>query len=376
MQRCINKAGSVAELSRQIGLSKSTLFNYNSEIGLEIGNLKKILDFLEINYDRINPKIQKISWNQTFLDLDFNSSEMAIILAASLADGHINKTHFMYKNKNPELIDRVELFAKKVFGDKILVSHKIDKNGTNYILLPSFVKRQLEYLGSPSGKKLFVNPHVPEIILNGTFEQKKCFIQQFFDDEGWPQSEGIFVACAQSSDTTNIFPESFINSIPFRKYIPLRNISLEFRSRIIKPNLLVDIKNILEKDFGMFPSLKLKNISKYNFKDRVYVSARWQLELNKKSDAQKFFKEIQFFSSKKQEILSQILIEKEVPKDFVYRTIKYALFKKKMGLTFKVSDLQKEMNINKGKIRKRLSNMVKDKILLNDSGDYSFNFEV
>jgi len=376
INKSVIKAGSFTELSRQTGISKASLFNYNNCIGLNIGNLKKILNFLGINYNRINHRIKRIGWNQYHLDIDFNSLEMATILAASLADGHINKSHFMYKNKNPELINKVALAIKSIFGEDISILFCIDKNGTPYILSPSFVKRQLEFLGSPIGKKLFVNPKVPKIIINGNLLQKKYFIQQFFDDEGWPQIENRFVACSQNSDTTSIIPKEYFNLLLLGKKVSVGKIPLELRLKIIKPNLLLDIKEILEKDFGMKPLLRLKGIAKYLKGEIFYISANWQLELSKKNDIKKFNDEISFFSSNKRKILETILLNPIAPKDFVYKTINFAIDYKMKGLKFKVKDLQKEININRGKIRKRLQVMVKDKILTNESGKYSFNFEV
>jgi len=206
--------------------------------------------------------------------------------------------------------------------------------------------------------------------------QKKYFIQQFFDDEGWPQIENRFVACSQNSDTTSIIPKEYFNLLLLGKKVSVGKIPLELRLKIIKPNLLLDIKEILEKDFGMKPLLRLKGIAKYLKGEIFYISANWQLELSKKNDIKKFNDEISFFSSNKRKILETILLNPIAPKDFVYKTINFAIDYKMRGLKFKVKDLQKEININRGKIRKRLQVMVKDKILTNESGKYSFNFEV
>ncbi|MEK6948405.1 MAG: hypothetical protein AABX19_04145, partial [Nanoarchaeota archaeon] len=208
--RAKTKAGSFVNLAKLTGLSVATLSNYKNNISLNIKGLKSLLDYLNINYNRINHKILKIGWNNTMLDIDLNSNDMAIILCASLADGHINQSHFMYKNKDLELINRVKNSVWKLFGNYIKINDRIDKNGTPYILCPSFVKRQLERLGSPKGKKLFQNPHVPEIIMKGNLEQKRLFIQQFFDDEGWPEEKQRAIAASQSSDTTSVLTQDFI----------------------------------------------------------------------------------------------------------------------------------------------------------------------
>ena len=188
INKAIKKSGTIENLSKTISMSKATIHNYKNGTGMNIKGLKKLLDFSDIKYNRINNKIERIGWNNINLNINLKSNDMAIILAASLADGHLNQSHFMYKNKNKELINRVKNSVKKVFKN-IKIIDKVDNNDTNYILCPAFVRRQLERLGSPIGKKLFKNPSVPKIVKDGTKLQKKLFIQQFFDDEGCTEIE-------------------------------------------------------------------------------------------------------------------------------------------------------------------------------------------
>jgi len=377
MDRAIKKAKSIQKLSELTKLSKATIHNYKNEKHLNIRGIKIILDFLNFKYDRINHKIKKIGWNNDLPKIKLNKIELAIILAASLADGHISKDKFMYKNKNMNLINRIKDCVKTIYGEKIIILDRQARNGVSYILCPSIVKRQLERLGSPKGKKLFCNPRVPEIIRLGSKKQKIHFIRQFFDDEGWAEDRIVKVACSQSADTTQVVPKRFIQEMEFRNNIYLKNIPLEIKAKIIKPNLLIDIKNILEKEFKIYSNLKLKKITKYKTsKGRVYISAGWELNCIRYADVKRFCENIGFFSDQKQKILEEALKKKVAPEDIRLKILNLAIkFHKKQGY-FQVKDIKKEIYLNIGQIKKRLSTLVKHKILTNNRGKYIINLEI
>ncbi|MBU0958582.1 MAG: hypothetical protein KKB31_01425 [Nanoarchaeota archaeon] len=376
IDRCIKKAKTIENLSKITKISKASIHNYKNRSGMNIKNIKIILDFLNIKYDRINQYIEKIGWNNTNPEIYLGSDEIAIILAASLADGHLNQSHFMYKNKNEELINRIKKCVKKVFGD-VNISERIDKNGTPYILCPSFVKRQLERLGSPRGKKLFHNPFVPKVIKQGTKSQKKLFIQHFFDDEGWPEVENRRVACCQAADTIDVLPKEFVNRLTLGKSYSVNKIPLILKSKIIKPNLLIDIQDLLISNFGIHTNLNLKRIIRRNWKNKGdYVSAIWELQCMRKKDVQKFKEKINFFSSNKKNILEDITNEQSIPKDILLKLLNLSIKLKKEKGFFRVKDMQDYLDLERGKIRKRLNTLVKHKILYNNGGTYFLKLDI
>lgn len=377
IKRAIKKVKTIENLSKFTGLSKATIHNYKNYIGMNIKGLKSILDILEIKYNRINHKIIKIGWNNNHLKIKINSNEMAILLAASLADGHLDKSHFMYKNKNPELRNRVRDCVRQLFGNQIKIHNKTAKNGVDFITCPSIVKRQLNNLGSPSGKKLFQNPSVPKLIKNGTKIQKKLFIQQFFDDEGWPETQQRRVACAQCADTTKSLPKNFIKNLEFRTPLTIGKIPKDLKHKIIQPNLLLEIKKILEDDFKIIFNLKLKKLVKFlsNYK-REYVSATWELECIRKEDIKNFYEKIGFFSSNKQTILKEMVKEKPLLGDLTEYFINKAIyFHKKKGY-FQIKDIRGDLNLESFKIRKRLATLVNKRILFNHKGEYSLRIKI
>ncbi len=376
IKRAIKKSKTIENLSKTIRISKATIHNYKNGTSMNIKGLKTILDFLDIKYDRINHRIEKIGWDNINLKINLKSNEMAIILAASLADGHLNQSHFMYKNKNLELINRIKDCVKKTFGD-VKIIDKVDKNGTSYILCTSFVKRQLERLGSPKGKKLFHNPSIPEVIKKGTKMQKKLFIQQFFDDEGWPEVENRRVACSQSADTTSILPKKFISQLVLKEKYSVNKILSNLRSKIVKPNLLLDIQNLLKEDFGINTRLNLKRIARYKWgENKDYVSAVWELSCARKEGVKKFERDISFFSSNKRAILKEIIKEKLVPDDIFFRLLNIAIKLQREKHYFRVKDMQKYLDLERGRIRKRLTTLTRQKILYNEGGKYQLRLHI
>lgn len=377
--RAIAKAGSIVKLSHEIGISKSTIDNYKNERGATIKGIKLILSFLDIAPNRINHKIKSLSWNKDLPKFRFNSEKLAIILAASLADGHISQTHFMYKNTNNELIQRVELYVREIFGKQICINHKVARNGVPYILCPAIVKRQLVKLGSPQGKKLFLNPGVPQIITQGSLKIKKSFIQQFFDDEGWPEKENRKVACCQGSDTTNTIPKFFIEQMALNQNVTIGKIPAKIKTKIVKPRILVDIRKILINDFNIYTAINLKRITKrYNNHFRKeYISATWELSCIRRKDVYSFYKKIGFYSTKKQKLLKEIAennskIQNEIKLDMLNAIIKVH---KNKGV-FRVKDLQNSLNLDRGRIRKRLTTFVRWGILLNTKGVYTLRLDI
>lgn len=375
--RAIKRAGSVAELSSIMKISKATIFNYKNEKHLNVNGLKTLLRYLDIQYDRINHRITRMGWNQHKLHIKLDSTEIALILAASLADGHLSKSHFMYKNKNIALINRVENNVRKIFGKDVKITHKVDRHGTPYMLCSSFVKRQLVQLGSPQGKKLFSNPGIPSIILNGNLDAKRIFIQQFFDDEGWAETGNTKVACCQNADTTSVLSEEFIKQMEIGKEISIGKIRPEIRAQIVKPNLLVDILILLKQDFDIQGALRLKRITKRkSYYGNIYVSATWEFEIIQKKEFKKFYDKIGFYSKVKQENLKDMVMERPLPNNMECRLLNTAIKLKKTQGSFRVKDIQKEIHINRGKIRKRLSTLVGKGILSNKEGEYGLNLEV
>lgn len=126
MEEAWEKAGSGHALYRETGMSENAIYYVMSgerEV-IEIGTLKKLLDYLEIPYNEMDQYIIGIGGGGDQirgpkLPFDFNSEEGAIVIAAALKDGCLfkgNYVGFLYANKDEENIDRVKRAGKRSLG--------------------------------------------------------------------------------------------------------------------------------------------------------------------------------------------------------------------------------------------------------------------
>ncbi|MBI2671851.1 hypothetical protein HYX16_02865 [Candidatus Woesearchaeota archaeon] len=376
VNKAIEKAGTNVNLSKLLNLSTTTIFNYRKGISMRVGGIKKILDYLDIGYSKINHKIKKVSFDFK-PNIKVYSKEISILLAASLGDGHLSDSQFMYKNKDRGLLIKIEKYARKVFGN-IKILHRIDKNDTPFILLPIYVRRVLENLGSPRGKKSFQNPRVPQIIRYGSLMMKKVFIQHFFDDEGWVEKENNKIAISQTVDCTFCLPKKYINKLTFKKNYTPGKISLHLREKIIAPNLLIDIKNILEKEFNLRFILQLKRIAKFKHKLKgVYISASWDLQCYSLSDIKRFQKCINFYSKNKRNKLFELInLNRTSPKNIYCLILNEAIKNVKEKGYFQTKDIVKSVNLQMHLVRDKLNIFVKKGIFNNEKGKYTHNLDL
>ncbi|MEK6952642.1 MAG: hypothetical protein AABX29_06520 [Nanoarchaeota archaeon] len=376
IERAIKKAEKPSILAKKVSLDKVTIFNYLYGNGMSVGGLKKILDFLEIKHDRINHKVQEISWNFK-PNIKLNTKEIAILLAASLADGHLNNSHFMYKNKDKELRDKVENNLIKVFGN-IKVDKRVDRHTkVPFFTTPVVVRRVLEKLGSPRGKKLHKNPKVPEIIMNGTREMKKEFIQQFFDDEGWCEKENTRIAICQAVDCTAQIPIDFQNKMELKKFYTPKKIPEGIKKKIPIPNLLKDIQKLLKEDFGIQFNFKFTRIAKYKRPRYSYISAAWDLQCHDKKEIKKFEEKINFGLKRKRDVLNYVLNRNRVASDdILLLMLNNAIIEVKKKGFFKSKDIAEIIDLPSSLVRKRLNVLVRKGLFSNKNGTYTSNLHI
>ncbi|HDK42606.1 MAG TPA: hypothetical protein ENG87_04450 [Candidatus Pacearchaeota archaeon] len=68
--------------------------------------------------------------------------------------------------------------------------------------------------------------------------------------------------------------------------------------------------------------------------------------------------------------------ESLVPEDIFYKLLNIAIKLKKEKGCFKVKDVQNYITLDRGKIRKRLATLTKQKILYNKGGEYSLRLNI
>jgi hypothetical protein len=363
----LKKLGGPHSLSRKIGCSPATICHYFKGLGLSIGFLKKILDILQISYGKIEPFITEISWiKNPKLPFNLNARETAILSAAILGDGS-NTTRLMYKNTTPELIEKVELSAKKLFG-KIHVDHRISKDGVEYILFPRIIGRVLTFMGVPYGNKINQNQGIPELIKKGNNKIKRAFLQQFFDDEGGVEVEYRTVFLSQATDCTRYIPKDFYDSMTPKKAYYIKDLPKDLTEKIESSKILIDIKLILEKIFGISSILRFKRIVKH----RNHATSFWELEIRKNDDIERFFNEINFYSKSKRENLDFIVNRNyKMPWDVYDKIINESIeITKKQGF-FRPYIIAKNLGLAYQPINKRIKILEKRGVFRKNKGMYT-----
>ncbi|MCH8004433.1 MAG: hypothetical protein IH934_07440 [Nanoarchaeota archaeon] len=255
----LEKAHSMTSLSKQTRLSKQTLFNYLYGKSMNVKGLKALLKFTNIQFTEVSTSIKEISWNRIKIPIKLDTEESATIFAAILGDGS-NTSRVMYKNKDKALLNKVENNIKLWLGN-VIIDYRISSKGIPYINLPRITGRILDFVGIPTGNHTKFDPGVPQVIKNSKKSVKKAFIQQFFDDEGWPEPNQMRVAASQGVDCTLKLPQDFINySIKDKKFVYLKDIPTEIRFKIKAPKILIDTKELLNDDFGIYSNIRLKRL--------------------------------------------------------------------------------------------------------------------
>lgn len=366
----LKEIGGPHSLSRKIGCSPATICNYFKDLGLSVGFLKKILDILQISYEEIEPFITEISWiKNPKLPFNLNTKEATILSAAILGDGS-NTTRVMYKNTRQELIKKVEDAAKKIFGD-IALDHRILEDNVNYILFPRIVGRVLTFIGIPRGNKINRSFGIPEIIKNGSKEIQKEFLQQFFDDEGGVEIDYRKIFLSQGANCTkqlgNFYNRMTLKKVYYKVDIP------KFIRNLEPPRIVADIKSILLNSFNIGSIIRFKRIIKYN----NHATSLWELEIGRKNDIEKFYKDINFHSTDKKKNL-EFMVNRcyKMPWN-IYNMIINESIKITQYHDFKPSNISKNLNLPYGPVNKRIKFLKKIGIFSkNKDGLYSVNIKV
>jgi hypothetical protein len=289
------KSGSWKELSKILDISYSNLSGMlyeNKKIKLKV--LKNLLKLTKIDKDEIENNIILISLRDNGgvkfanaiinpkLPFNFNTIYGARVIASLFFDGGIDSDLYPhYSNENIDLRKKVYMAYSNLFGE-------FKAQFTNYrdrvqIYLPKIVGIIFtKCLGIQPGRKTVNNPEIPSFIMNSSKEMKSVFLQQAFDDEGhfhksqrdirFKLANGLFADKLQ---------HEFIVKNNIQEYAP---------------NLIKDVKRLTES-FNIRTS-NLKCVDIYQTKDGRY-NTRWNFNISRKENLEKFQSEINFISDYK-----------------------------------------------------------------------------
>ena len=196
---------------------------------------------------------------------------LARVVAHLMGDGCVTNRYFSYYNKDETLLINYERDVTGLFGNIHLIRGKVN-SGTKLIQVQN--KSILNFLRSLVKDYRSFSLEYPQFL--DTIELKKEFLKAIFDDEG----------CV----ALRIFKKT--NEIK-------RNLEISSKSK----KFLVDIKNILEKDFEI-TSNKIISFER-NLGGKIFIT--WKLSITGKENFIKFRDKINFYHPSKEDKLDLMI---------------------------------------------------------------------
>src|SRR3989338_1316559 len=337
------KAGSLSRL----GIKLNSMHIYNilkNYEGMSVKILKRLLDYLESDYNIINNKIleirkgNKASIKNPKFPINLPNSKMGYLLGHLVSDGCLyydksrkNLIRTKYCSDDEEGIKLFTETINEVFGE-VYFNQETIRNCIQIRIGNGIVGETLRKAGVPIGKKYKLNEGLPWIVEEGAKEVKRQYLRAIFDDEGcvgknkFPYitlSRNIHLDLSNNERNvlekyivplmkSNSFPTGHITKrIQNRKLKEvLTNINqLELLNKILdsKPKILIEESRLLEKDFKIgnkvyVMSLQLTSNGSYSLQSCMIIQ--------NKREVVKFYNVIGFSFTKKQKNLKEALINR------------------------------------------------------------------
>jgi len=351
LQKLINlgghKAGNLNKLRKILKVSQ--LFVYYGVKGktetITVKNLRKLLSYLNIPYDELNNKIieirkgKKASIKNPKFPINLLTPESASIIGALVSDGCISIDRKARMTKRVKYctnnLEDIELFTKniqKIFGNVLISSEKV-RNSTVVRIGTSIVADSFLRVGCILGKKSVKDRGIPWIIKEANSELKKRYLSTVFSDEGSvgklhkpyiilsrakhlnnilaDEDLKTLDRCIESNMETHKIRSHYIKKISIRKFIKIvkdsnKSSASDMVTQILRvgiPKLLLDESNLL-KEFEIENKIYIIKLSK-TFNGTYSLTS--SLVIRKKESLLRFYKEIGFQSSDKQNKLEKYL---------------------------------------------------------------------
>ena len=338
------KAGSLSRL----GIKLNSMHIYNilkNYEGMSVKILKRLLDYLESDYNIINNKIleirkgNKASIKNPKFPINLPNSKMGYLLGHLVSDGCLyydksrkNLIRTKYCGDDKEGIKLFTETINEVFGE-VYFNQETIRNCIQIRIGNGIVGETLRKAGVPIGKKYKLNEGLPWIVEEGAKEVKRQYLRAIFDDEGcvgknkFPYitlSRNIHLNLSNNERNTlekYVVPLMKSNSFPTghtTKRIQNRKLKevltnmnqLELLNKILdsKPKILVEESRLLEKDFDIgnkiyVMSLQLTSNGSYSLQSCMVIQ--------NKREVVKFYNVIGFSFAKKQKKLKEALINRK-----------------------------------------------------------------
>ena len=336
----IKKAGSLSKL--MLELNSGHVYNIlRNNSGFSIKNLKKLLEFLGLDYTFLNGKIievrkgEKYSIRNPKFPINLQNPKMGGL------SGHLVSDGCLYYDKSREDLIRTEYCSDEreaicmfmsnltdVFGD-VHFNEEFERNCIQIRMGSGIVGEAFKRAGVTVGKKYKLNNGLPWIVKDGSKEMKRSYLSAIFDDEGSVgRNPCPYIILSRSIHCTftdkekqtlhkqvvplmktRFFPTGHSqNRIPIRK---LKEILIEINAKLLlmkilnsKPELLVDESKLLKDYFGI---TNYTYVISFDLTDKGSYSVASSLVIRNKKDVMKFYNDIGFSLTKKQKKLKEAL---------------------------------------------------------------------
>ena len=344
IKRSIKKAGNLNKLTKEINLSYPS-FSYalnKKSLFVSVKKLKKLADYLEINYNYFNNKIietkkgEKISIENPKFPFNLKTKQGAYLLGFIVSDGTIykdkkarNVCRTKYSSNDQESIDKFIKAIETVFG-KVHIQREFIRKNTYLRIGTSIIADSLLKVGAPLGNKTKNNNYIPWLIRDNQ-NLRKYYLKAVFTDEGSSYGNkkyNPYISLTRYNRINNLLTEKEIDKLnnvvePLMKenifptghitksisFPKIKNkISKNIYNKLIKEgisNLLLDESKLLN-EMGIKTNIHITRLSKTPLGFFSLVST---LVICRKQSVLKFYKEVGFLLSRKQNKLENSLME-------------------------------------------------------------------
>lgn len=338
----MNKAGNLNLLSKELTLTAPTFYNFiNKEKHkmISVLKLKRLLKYLDIDFSYINNKVKLtkkgsvISIENPRFPILLNTIEGAYLLGLIVSDGCIyrdgkagNQLRTKYAAGEAESENIFVNIINTIYGN-VHIQREFARNCAMLRIGTSIIGESLVKVGGIIGNKASVDAEVPWLILKGDKKLKTSYLKAAFGDESSVYKEKkrdcgyIILSRYRHLPLLNQKQEQELQSL--EKYMlshefPTGHINktmpLKKAREIIKDQQLIEelykAPKLLQGESKMLTGLGINNrlFGRYLTKThRGRYSLCFDLFINQKDSLKKFYKEIGFSLSRKQQKLVQLI---------------------------------------------------------------------
>jgi len=342
LARAVKKARNLYKLCKALKMSSPTfyIFRKNKVEMISVKKLRRLLDYLGIPYIKINDNIEytkkglQISIKNPKFPIDLNSKYGSSLLGALVSDGciYVDKKargviRTKYSTSEKKSIISFINAINQVYGS-VYTQKEYVRNCITIRIGSSIIGETLIKVGMILGHKAKVDGHVPWIIRFGPKNLKRYYLRSVFSDEAsiylGSKLYDSYIILSRYKHLNKItaeeqkalckleehmsfrkFPTGHINkSITTKKALALlRNGKAFVKLMNSAPRLLLEESKLLN-NFGIKNRLWSRSLNKTHLGN---YSLCYDLFINKKDSLIKFYKEIGFSLSVKQEKLIKLI---------------------------------------------------------------------